>query len=89
MVFIARQSPPAELRLIRAGHRTFTGAAEILGDPQARERIGEYLTDMAAAYHREITADLLGQSYGEMAQTLIDSTVSPDEPVPRSGRASR
>lgn len=81
MVFIARQSPPTELRLIRAGHRTFAGSAEFLDDQQARERIAEYLTDMVSAYNREISADLLGQSYGEMAKTLIDSLVPQDEPV--------
>jgi len=86
VVFIARPaaSPPplGDLPLIRATRRGFTGSAEFLDDPQARARIAEYLTDMAGAYDRQVHAGaVLGQSYGEMAQALIESTVSPDEPV--------
>jgi hypothetical protein len=92
-VFVARPpaSPPLQrdLRLVRAARRVFTGPAEFLGDPANRARVAEYLTDMARAYEREVPADLfgeppspeLGQSYGEMAQPLIESVVSADEPV--------
>ena len=69
--------------------RAFTGSAEFLDDPQNRARIAEYLTDMAGAYGCAVPAELfgeppspeLGHSYGEMAQALIGSVVSADEPV--------
>jgi 4-hydroxymandelate oxidase len=92
-VFVARppasQPPQHDLRLVRAERRTFTGPAEFLGDPGNRARIAEYLTDMARAYAQTIPADLfgappsaeLGHSYGEMAQALIESVVTADEPV--------
>lgn len=93
MVFIARPVtsplPSFDLHLVRAARGTFTGPAEFLEDPQARARIAEYLTDMAGAYDRKVQTELfdqppspqLGQSYGEMARSLIDSAVRPDEPV--------
>jgi 4-hydroxymandelate oxidase len=92
-VFIARPpvSPPRQrdLRLVRAVRRAFTGPAEFLADPANRARICEYLADMARPYAREVRAALfreppspgLGHSYGEMAQKLIESVTSADEPV--------
>ncbi len=85
----ASPSPACDLQLIRAARRAFTGPAQFLGEPANRARIAEYLTDMAGAYAREVPADLfgeppspeLGHSYGEMAEALIASAVSPDEPV--------
>jgi hypothetical protein len=92
-VFVAR--PPAgparrrDLRLVRAVRRTFTGPAGFLADPGNRARVGEYLTDMARSYAREVPAGLfgeppspaLGHSYGEMAEALIGPAVAADEPV--------
>ena len=96
-MFIARPaasptvSPPRrpDLRLVRAARRVFTGPAEFLGDPGNRARVAEYLADMARPYGREVDAALfgeppsprLGHSYGEMAQALIGSVVSAQEPV--------
>ncbi len=81
-------SPSAgDLRLVRAVHRAFSGPAQFLADPENRARIAVYLTDMARAHGRAAPVDLglpspeLGQSYGEMAQALIGSVVSADEPV--------
>jgi 4-hydroxymandelate oxidase len=71
-----------QLPLVRAERRTFTGTAEFLSDPTNRARTAEYLTDMARAYGRDGPGSVdLGQSYGEMAQALIGSVVSADEPV--------
>jgi hypothetical protein len=78
-----------DLPLVRAECRVFTGPAQFLSDPANRGRTAEYLTDMVGAYGRQVSADLfgerqsaeLGQSYGEMAQELIGSVVSADEPV--------
>jgi 4-hydroxymandelate oxidase len=84
-VFVA--SPPSitvrtGLPLIRAERRVFTGTAEFLDDPANRARTAEYLTDMARAYGRDGPASVAaGQSYGEMAEALIGSVVSADEPV--------
>jgi 4-hydroxymandelate oxidase len=69
--------------------RSFTGPAEFLADPANRARVGEYLADMARPYAREVPAALfgeppspaLGHSYGEMAEALIGSAVSAEEPV--------
>src|SRR5437588_468556 len=63
--------------------------AEFLADPGNRARVGEYLADAARPYAIEVPAALfgeppspaLGQSYGEMAEALIGSAVSADEPV--------
>jgi hypothetical protein len=94
-VFVAR--PPAgpplhrdrDLHLVRAVRRSFTGPAEFLADPANRARVGEYLADMARPYAREVPAALfgespspaLGHSYGEMAEALIGSAVTAEEPV--------
>ena len=84
-MFVA--SPPSitvrtGLPLIRAERRVFTGTAEFLDDPANRARTAEYLTDMARAYGRDGPASVsAGQSYGEMAEALIGSVVSADEPV--------
>jgi hypothetical protein len=87
--------PPArpplhhDLHLVRAVRRTFTGPAAYLADSRNRARVSEYLTDMGRPYGREVSLSLfgdppsaeLGQSYGEMAEVLIESAVSADEPV--------
>lgn len=78
-----------DLHLVRAVRRSFTGPAEFLADPANRSRVGEYLADMARPYALEVPAALfgeppspaLGHSYGEMAEALIGSVVSSDEPV--------
>jgi 4-hydroxymandelate oxidase len=93
-VFVARAPrvpphPDRDLHLVRAARRRFTGPAAFLADPVSRARVGEYLADMARPYAREVPAGLfggqpsaaLGQSYGEMAEALIGSAVSPAEPV--------
>ena len=83
--------PPVrrDLPLVRATRRAFTGPARFLSDPGNRARTAEYLTDMVGAYGGQVPADRfgerpsaeLGQSYGEMAEELIGSVVSADEPV--------
>ena len=92
-MFVAR--PPAgppvshDLHLVRAGRRTFTGSAEFLAEAENRARVGEYLADLGRPYGRNVPAALfgeppspdLGQSYGEMAGTLIGSVVPADEPA--------
>ncbi len=92
-MFVARPpaSPPCrrDLHLIRAVRRGFTGPAQFLADPANRARVGEYLADAARPYAREVPAapfgeppsPALGHSYGEMAEVLIGSAVSPGEPV--------
>ena len=84
-------APPdrRELSLIRAVARRFDGPAEFMRDPVNRARTAEYLGDLAAAYGRVLPADRfndanwgeLGQSYGEMAESLIPAAVPADEPV--------
>ncbi len=92
-MFAARPpaSPPLQrdLYLVRAVRRSFDGPAAFLADPANRARVGEYLADAARPYGREVPAALfgeppspaLGQSYGEMAETLIGAAVPADEPV--------
>jgi hypothetical protein len=75
--------------MVRAVRRTFTGPAEFLAEPANRARVGAYLADMARPYGREVPggpsggppSPALGQSYGEMAEALIESAVPADEPV--------
>ncbi len=68
---------------MRAARGSFTGSAEFLDDPGNRARVGEYLADLARPYGHEVPSgqSLSGQSYGEMAQSLISSAVRADEPV--------
>ncbi|MFI9643185.1 2-hydroxy-acid oxidase [Micromonospora sp. NPDC051925] len=77
-----------DLHLIRAARRSFAGPAELLRDPVHRARSGRYLADLARPYGLEVPEGLfdaasesLGQSYAEMAETLIRALVPPDEPV--------
>ncbi|MFJ6194891.1 2-hydroxy-acid oxidase [Micromonospora sp. NPDC092111] len=81
-------SPHPDLHLIRAARRTFSGPAELLHDPVQRERLGGYLADLARPYGMRVpdglfdpSSDALGQSYGEMAESLILTLVPPPEPV--------
>ncbi|MGH3277377.1 MAG: hypothetical protein ACRDNZ_24000, partial [Streptosporangiaceae bacterium] len=68
---------------------TFTGPAEFLANPANRARVGEYLTDMARPYARQVPAALSGEpptpvtghSYGEMAEELIGQVLSASDPV--------
>jgi hypothetical protein len=92
-VFVTRPSagPPIsqDLSLMRTMRGTFAGPAEFLADPGNRARVCEYLADMVRPYDCDVPASLfgeppspaLGQSYGEMAQSLIGPIVSADEPV--------
>jgi hypothetical protein len=74
---------------VRAVRGSFAGPAEFLADAANRASVGEYLTDMARPYGREVPAALfsgppspaLGHSYGEMAEQLIGEAVAADEPV--------
>ncbi|MDG4800280.1 2-hydroxy-acid oxidase [Micromonospora sp. WMMD980] len=86
----ARRSPPwcsstdrggVLLHLIRTARREFTGAAELLDDPVLRERADEYVTDLVHPYGLRVDATARGQSYGEMAASLIPALVPDDEPV--------
>ncbi|HET7243941.1 MAG TPA: hypothetical protein VFJ07_03840 [Streptosporangiaceae bacterium] len=83
-------TPPyrRDLYLVRAERRAFDGPAGFLADPANRARVSEYLTDMVTPYAREVPAaqfgelaEVLGQSYGEMAEALIGPVVPADEPV--------
>ncbi|HET9899056.1 MAG TPA: hypothetical protein VFQ44_29380 [Streptosporangiaceae bacterium] len=76
-----RPPAPAGLRLVRAVRGSFTGQAEFLDDAENRARVSEYLADMVRPYGLQARQDLTGQSYGEMAQSLIGSAVAADEPV--------
>ncbi|MFI5837371.1 2-hydroxy-acid oxidase [Micromonospora sp. NPDC051300] len=85
-----RRSPPwcsstdlggVLLHLIRAARREFTGAAELLADPATRARADEYLTDLTRPYGLRFDPTAHGQSYGEMAASLIPTLVPDDEPV--------
>jgi 4-hydroxymandelate oxidase len=85
-VFSAHPADPArassDLGLVRAARRTFSGPASFLADPGNRARVAEYITDMAGPYQVKVADNALeGQSYGEMAEALISSAVSADEPV--------
>jgi hypothetical protein len=79
-VFAAR--PPAtpssaDLRLTRFARQRFPGPAAFLDDADNRERVTQYLTDMAGP----LSAEPSGQSYGEMAEALIGPLVPESEPV--------
>jgi hypothetical protein len=82
-VFVTR--PPAgppgrrDLHLARAARRTFEGPADFLADPDNRARVATYLADLTRP--DALTESLLGQSYGEMAQVLIEQAVPADEPA--------
>lgn len=78
-----------DLPLARAVHRTFVGPAEFTREPANRARTAQYVMDLATAYGRKMPAQYggeepsagAGQSYAEMAQALISSVVTADEPV--------
>jgi 4-hydroxymandelate oxidase len=79
---------PPDLHLTRAARRAFPGPAALLGDPAHRERSRRYLADLARQAGQELPAGLFdpasgspGQSYAEMAETLVRELVPPDEPV--------
>lgn len=67
--------------MVGAQRRVFTGSAEFLADPGNRARVAEYLADMARPYAIEVLPELVGHSYGEMAEPLIAALVPPDDPV--------
>jgi hypothetical protein len=70
------------LRLVRAERRGFDGPAEFLRDPAGRAHLDTYLADLTRPYGLAFDPPAeYGQSYGEMAETLIRTTVSADEPV--------
>jgi 4-hydroxymandelate oxidase len=77
------------LWLVRAVHRSFDSTASLLDDPVLRDEMVTYVDDLARPYGYPVrpdrfggpTSPAAGQSYGEMAATLIDSLIGPDEPV--------
>ncbi|HEX5405139.1 MAG TPA: hypothetical protein VFX16_22895 [Pseudonocardiaceae bacterium] len=73
--------PFGSLRVTRARRRTFDGMSPAAFDPELRL----FLADMVRPYGLPLRDDLLdagaGQSYGEMAEALIQDTVTADEPV--------
>lgn len=78
--------PPlrADFSLLRAGRRGFAVPTDFLADPASRAQVGVYLADLTSAYGRPPPGDLtaqLGQSYGEMAQELIELITTADESV--------
>jgi hypothetical protein len=76
-----RPTPRHDLHLLGAAGRAFTGSTEFLADQENRARIAEYLADLARPHAIEVSADLAGHSYGEMAEPLIAGLVPPDQPV--------
>jgi hypothetical protein len=92
-VFAARppalRPPVSGLSLIRAERQAFHGPAEFLRDPRNRASVGAYLADLARPYGIEAPtgqfadplAPPLGQSYGEMGESLIRALVPADEPA--------
>lgn len=82
--------PPANcLSLIRAERQAFHGPAEFLRDPVNRASVGAYLADLGRPYGIEAPpgqfadplSPALGQSYGEMGESLIRALVPADEPA--------
>ncbi|MFF1871217.1 hypothetical protein [Streptomyces sp. CB03911] len=73
----------------RAARLAFPQPAALAGDPVHARRLRRYLTDLLHPYGRELDPDALGpeavscdgQSYGEMAETLIDAIVPAGEAV--------
>lgn len=75
------QAPRRTFPLLAARRQAFTGQAEFLADPGNRARVAEYLADLARPYELEVRPELLGHSFGEMAEPLIAGLGSADEPV--------
>jgi hypothetical protein len=77
------------LPLIRAERQAFHGPAEFLRDPVNRASVGAYLADLGRPYGIEAPSGqfadplspALGQSYGEMGESLIRALVPADEPA--------
>ncbi|MFC8448839.1 hypothetical protein [Kitasatospora sp. NPDC057223] len=73
----------------RAARLAFPTPAALAGDPVHAQRLRRYLADLLRPYGRELDPDALGpdavscdgQSYGEMAETLIDAIVPAGESV--------
>lgn len=70
----------ASLSIRRVARRAFAGPATSAADPDRRERLHEYLSDLVRPYGTVLRENLFGQanghSYGEMAAAL-----APAEPV--------
>ncbi|HKT04656.1 MAG TPA: 2-hydroxy-acid oxidase, partial [Rugosimonospora sp.] len=71
--------------LRRAVARDFPGPAAVAAAPGHRAHLRGYLADLAAPYRVALREpmfdDACGQSYGEMAATLLAEVLPPDEAV--------
>ncbi|WP_133904434.1 2-hydroxy-acid oxidase [Actinophytocola oryzae] len=79
---MSRPGPAASCagpNLIRTERATFTGPARVLADDEHRAGVGAYLADLTRPFGIEPHAEWSGQSYGEMAASLLATTVA--EPV--------
>ncbi|MFE4599285.1 hypothetical protein ACFRKE_00320 [Kitasatospora indigofera] len=83
------EGPSPAWGIRRAARLAFPQPAALAGDPVHTRRLRRYLADLLHPYGREPDPDALGpeavscdgQSYGEMAETLIDAIVPPGETV--------
>ena len=76
-MFVPRPSAGGGLHLVRTARGSFAGDAGFLRDPGNRDRVGEYLADLAAPYGLKVSADLCGQSYGDRRVTSQNTTRPP------------
>jgi 4-hydroxymandelate oxidase len=67
----------------RAVRQTFAEPARLAADATNSARLHVYLTDMLAPYGQRLDRDVsgVGQSYGEMAESLIAEVVGPGDEV--------
>lgn len=78
-------APWAQLNLISAVRREFSGSVADLADPRERADVRRYLTDLTQSSPRASTvmaesgAFERGQSYGEMTEPLVRALVPPGE----------
>jgi hypothetical protein len=80
----AASATAAPWGVVRATRREFPEPAAQAGDPAYAARLRVYLTDLLRPYPVRLDLAALergGQSYGEMAESLIRATVPADEPV--------
>jgi hypothetical protein len=74
----ARSGP---LRLFRARRRAFDGAAQVARDPEIRVFVSDLIRPYGLAFREDVLRAGSGQSYGEMAETLLRSMVPAGEAV--------
>ena len=67
--------------LRRAGRRAFPESSALARDPELRVFMGDLVRPYGLSLREDVLAAGSGQTYGEMAEALIRSTVPADEPV--------